>query len=119
MLCNSSWEKGVRNVREASLQKPSSVPKEGRKCSRQRADSPCSPGGAHSEAGCPPADHMKQASMCNYGGAHGATDKCGLEKAATHGAPAEAGPLVELPPAENSLWCSRRTGGAAAHGAPC
>ena len=38
MLCNSSWERMVRNEREAALQPPRSVQREGRRYCRHKPD---------------------------------------------------------------------------------
>ena len=54
VLCNCSWEGGMRDGGEVSMQPPKSAQEEDRRCSGRRATVPCSLGEAHSEGGCPP-----------------------------------------------------------------
>ena len=82
---------------------------------------PHSPGEAHSRAGCPPATHghhTEQISTCSHGGAHGAAVDVSWRRLQSM-EPSRSSSGLELPPMEISLQCSRRTGGAATHGAPC
>jgi len=65
------WE----NVRETALQPPRSVLKEGRRCSRYRAEVPTSTREVQGGAGSPSEAHghyMKQISMCSHGWTHDA-----------------------------------------------
>lgn len=52
----SSWERGVRNVRETALRSQRSMQQEGR-CSRYGASAPCSPGETRGGADHPHAAH--------------------------------------------------------------
>lgn len=76
-LHDSSWERGVRNRREAAKQPQRLVQKEDRRCSRCRAAVPCSPGEAHRWAGCPLAAHRHRVEQIStYICVRSSTEKC-------------------------------------------
>lgn len=87
------------------------VSAEGRKCSRHRAEVPCSRREAYSGADCPPASYMhdvEQSSMCSHRGAH-RTAVDVAEGAAAHGGPQKElwGPVLEqCTPERWALWGS-------------
>ena len=89
LLCNSSWERGVRNARPAAVWAPRSVQEEGRRRSRRGAAAPCSPGETHKGAGCSAASRhcTEQISMCSHGGARIAGGGCCLKEAIAHREP--------------------------------
>lgn len=67
---HEKWER-------TALQSLRLVQKEGRRCSKHRAEVPHSSGDAHGGAGCPSAVHgqyMKQISTCSHGGAYRAAE---------------------------------------------
>jgi len=53
LLCNSNWERGVRDGREQPCEHPGQL----RRSSRHTAAAPCSPGEAHGGAGGSPTAH--------------------------------------------------------------
>ena len=115
-MWNSISEKGVKKC-EAALQTPRSVQKEGSRCSRCRAEAPCSPGEAHGGAGYPPTvhrHHTEQISMCGHGRSPQCSSGCDMKKVQPMKSPSRSRALARA--VGSSLWWGRRARGTAIHG---